>query len=102
MAPKSQSKLKAQPSDVTIKPTELAALQDSLVKRLIQTGEWDRISTVLKERLAESGWSDDTFHQAREHAQQQPKLHFQSLMNELVPKAEGPSPLTPHPPIFLD
>lgn len=83
--PKSQSSIDANSSEVV-------TLQDSLIKRLIQSGEWDRISALLKEKLSESGWTDETYHQTREHARQQPRLHFRSLMEEVVPKVEANVP----------
>ncbi|KIO28910.1 hypothetical protein M407DRAFT_242834 [Tulasnella calospora MUT 4182] len=75
-----------------ISPADLKELQDNIVKRLIQTGEWDKISAVLKDRLSESGWTDDTYNNAKETARQQQQLHFKSLMTELVPNAEATVP----------
>ncbi|KAG9007768.1 SAGA histone acetylase and TREX-2 complexes component [Tulasnella sp. 427] len=75
-----------------ISSSELKELQDNIVKRLIKTGEWDRISAVLKDRLSESGWTDETYNNAKESARQQQPLHFKTLMTEMVPNAEAAVP----------
>jgi hypothetical protein len=76
------SRTKTAPSHTEPTPAEIANLQDALIKRLLQSGEWERyalaemngtirclplgrISSALKDRLTESGWTDETYHQAK-------------------------------------
>jgi len=97
MPPRAQPKSKPKPQQtLPAAPTQpqpdLKAVQEDLIKRLIRSGEWDRISAIFKDRLAESGWTDETSYQAKEHARQQPILNFQKLMKELTPKVEATVP----------
>ncbi|KAG8981782.1 SAGA histone acetylase and TREX-2 complexes component [Tulasnella sp. JGI-2019a] len=80
------------PSGPPISPGELETLQQNLVKRLIITGEWNRLSAILKDRLDESGWMDDVSNKAKEYALQQDPLHFKTLVQELTPNAEATVP----------
>ncbi|KAG8851046.1 SAGA histone acetylase and TREX-2 complexes component [Tulasnella sp. 330] len=97
------------PSAAAVSPEELEALKQTLIKRLIDTGEWNRssfivlfqtlmiwveksLSAILKDRLHESGWMDDVSNQAKEYARQQDPLHFKTLIQELTPKAEATVP----------
>jgi len=86
------SRTKTAPSHTEPTPAEIANLQDALIKRLLQSGEWERISSALKDRLTESGWTDETYHQAKEYARQQPKLQFQTLMTDFTPRVEATVP----------
>ncbi|RSH90187.1 SAGA histone acetylase and TREX-2 complexes component [Saitozyma podzolica] len=63
------------------------AVLDEIRKRLIETGDWDRLSTLLRSRLEESGWDDDLKDYAKERARAQENLNLESLLKEVTPKA---------------
>ncbi|KAG8945704.1 hypothetical protein FRC04_000563 [Tulasnella sp. 424] len=81
MPSKAQSKTKPGAGVAEISPSDLKELQDNIVKRLIQTGEWDRHPVLT-----------NTYSFLPETARQQQQLHFKSLMTELVPNAEATVP----------
>jgi len=50
-------------------------------RRLIESGEWDQIRTVMTAKLNESGWIDDIRHKAKEDARNMESLSFQALLS---------------------
>ncbi|KAG8959927.1 SAGA histone acetylase and TREX-2 complexes component [Tulasnella sp. 419] len=82
MAPKVQQKNQPDPAE----------LQNAMMKRLIQTKEWDRISAILKERLSEHGWTDDIADRAKEDAKKQNSLNFKTLLENITPHAQNSIP----------
>jgi len=65
------------------------ALYAQLQRRMVQSGEWDRMSVQLAGLLNESGWLDDFKHRSKEMARNRDSVSFASLMAELRPQAEG-------------
>jgi len=73
---------------------EIAALYPQVHKRLVETGEWDRILLTLTRKLNESGWLDDIHNQSKESAKTASPLNFSALFAEFQPDAQTSVPLT--------
>ncbi|GLB42991.1 putative transcription factor e(y)2 [Lyophyllum shimeji] len=76
-----------------VKPAEVDALHAQIHRRLVNSGEWDRILSNLASKLNESGWSDDLLHRSKERARVMEPLSFQALFDEFAPNAQGSLPL---------
>ncbi|KAI0693563.1 transcription factor e(y)2-domain-containing protein [Cytidiella melzeri] len=66
-------------------------------RRMIESGEWDRLSATLSQRLAESGWVDDVHHRTKETARSAGSQHeakARQLMADVRDHAEGSVPPT--------
>ncbi|KAH7923592.1 hypothetical protein BV22DRAFT_1068506 [Leucogyrophana mollusca] len=72
---------------------ELDALYVQVHKRLVESGEWDRIHHLLASKLSESGWTDDLRHRTKERARVMDPLTFQALLEEITPQAKATVPL---------
>jgi len=75
-----------------VKPAEVDALHAQIQRRLVESGEWDRIMSVFSSKLNESGWSDDLRHRSKEHARAMEPLSFEGLFNEFSPHAQSTVP----------
>lgn len=64
-------------------------LHNALHQRLVETGEWDRLQTLLRRMLQDCGWEAELAQTAREKAKAQRELHLGSLVAELAPHARG-------------
>ncbi|KAK2459827.1 hypothetical protein APHAL10511_008148 [Amanita phalloides] len=60
------------------------ALYAELRRRMIETGEWDRIASTLSSKLNEQGWLDNLMDYAKERARGMPDLTFQSLYDDVL------------------
>ncbi|BEI80614.1 hypothetical protein CcaverHIS002_0111430 [Cutaneotrichosporon cavernicola] len=61
---------------------------DAVRKRLIETGDWDRIARLLRQRLEESGFDDDLKDLAKEKARKAGAPSLAQLVTEVTPEAE--------------
>ncbi|EIW77832.1 hypothetical protein CONPUDRAFT_62163 [Coniophora puteana RWD-64-598 SS2] len=62
-------------------------------KRFIESGEWDRIMTVMSSKLNDSGWIDELHDQAKERARTLEQPSFQTILEELGPQGLNSVPL---------
>ncbi|ODV70789.1 Sus1p [Cyberlindnera jadinii NRRL Y-1542] len=62
-------------------------LKVKIQTNLIQSGEYDRLSSQLKLKLAESGWLDDVRRMASEEVSSSNTTNFTKLNQTLEPKA---------------
>ncbi|KAG6333988.1 hypothetical protein ID866_5093 [Astraeus odoratus] len=69
------------------------ALYSQVHRRMVESGEWDRILRTLSAKLSENGWSDDLYHRAKEHARTMDHLLFRTLLEEVSPSAQGTVPV---------
>ncbi|EPQ27729.1 uncharacterized protein PFL1_04866 [Pseudozyma flocculosa PF-1] len=67
-------------------------LYNALHQRLVATGEWARLSTLLKRMLDDSGWEGDLNGHALELAKSQQTLSIHDLMASLTPHAKETLP----------
>ncbi|RDB22398.1 Transcription and mRNA export factor SUS1 [Hypsizygus marmoreus] len=74
-------------------PADVDAFYTQLQRRLLESGEWYRIQSILSSKLNESGWSDDIRHRTKERARVMEPLSFQSLFDEFAPHAQTSLPL---------
>ncbi|KAL1408446.1 SAGA histone acetylase and TREX-2 complexes component [Vanrija albida] len=66
-----------------------AALLDAIRKRLLETGDWERISRLLRTQLEESGFDDDVKDLAKEKARKAGAPSLGKLVAEVAPAAKG-------------
>ncbi|KAF8530128.1 transcription factor e(y)2-domain-containing protein [Hysterangium stoloniferum] len=62
-------------------------------RRLVQTGEWDRILGVLAQKLNETGWMDDMRHRGKEAARNLESPKFRTILEQVEPQAQSSIPL---------
>ncbi|KAK9459472.1 transcription factor e(y)2-domain-containing protein [Lipomyces oligophaga] len=55
--------------------------------RLVESGEYDRLSALLRQKLAASGWYDQMQELASENLKTQDTPNFEDLVNDLEQKA---------------
>ncbi|KAF8228699.1 hypothetical protein L208DRAFT_1290330 [Tricholoma matsutake] len=72
---------------------EVEALYPQVLRRLVESGEWDRIKSTLSSKLNETGWSDDMKNRTKERARNMNPLSFQTLFDESSPHAQTSIPL---------
>lgn len=66
------------------KPTNDAdALYMQVHRRMVESGEWDRILRVLSAKLSEQGWSDELYHRAKERARMMDPPLFKTVLEEI-------------------
>ncbi|OBZ73405.1 37S ribosomal protein S10, mitochondrial [Grifola frondosa] len=58
-------------------------------RRMVESGEWDRISFLLNQQLNESGWLDNFRHKSKEIARNSESVTVETLIAELHPFAEA-------------
>ncbi|TXT13477.1 hypothetical protein VHUM_00844 [Vanrija humicola] len=68
-----------------------SALMDAIRKRLLETGDWERISRLLRTQLEESGFDDDVKDLAKEKARRGGAPSLGKLVAEVAPAAKGES-----------
>ncbi|KAM6499343.1 hypothetical protein JOM56_004851 [Amanita muscaria] len=66
---------------------DLDALYAQLRRRMIETGELDRIMFVLSSRLNEAGWIDELKDHSKENARNMESLVFQPLFDDTLAHA---------------
>ncbi|KAH9946578.1 ribosomal protein S10 domain-containing protein [Amylocystis lapponica] len=64
------------------------ALYAQLQRRMVESGEWDRMSVALTRQLNESGWLDNFKHRSKEMARNMDPAPFETLIAELQPQAD--------------
>ncbi|SCZ90996.1 BZ3500_MvSof-1268-A1-R1_Chr1-3g02459 [Microbotryum saponariae] len=69
-------------------PTEAQQLESALRDRLINSGEYDRLLILLKQRLDKTGWQDQVRGIAREQARGD-NVKLLSLVDQVEPTAFG-------------
>ncbi|KAF8331015.1 hypothetical protein F5887DRAFT_76839 [Amanita rubescens] len=65
-------------------PADLDALYAQLRRRMVETGEWDRIMFVLSSKLSEDGWLDELKDHSKEKARGTEHLAFQPLLDNVL------------------
>ncbi|RSH88227.1 SAGA histone acetylase and TREX-2 complexes component [Apiotrichum porosum] len=70
---------------------------DTIRKRLLETGDWDRISRLLRQQLEESGFDDELKDLAKETARKQGAPSLAKLVADVTPAANA-TVLSIHPP----
>ncbi|KII84716.1 hypothetical protein PLICRDRAFT_57244 [Plicaturopsis crispa FD-325 SS-3] len=68
-------------------------LYEQIQRRLVESGDWDRIQRLLAQKLNESGWTDDLRHQSKEKARASPPPTAHNLLEQLSPQARTTMPL---------
>ncbi|GBE85749.1 hypothetical protein BKA93DRAFT_826494 [Sparassis latifolia] len=63
-----------------------------LHRRMVESGEWDRLSAVLMRELNEYGWLDDMRHRSKEMARGMERPTVEQLMAGLRAHAEASVP----------
>ncbi|KAF8556683.1 hypothetical protein OG21DRAFT_1408597 [Imleria badia] len=75
------------------KPTSTLDTDDlyaQLHRRMIESGEWDRIRRLMSSKLSEHGWVDEMRHRAKERARSMDTLSFRVLLEEIsLPARDG-------------
>ncbi|KAG6373584.1 transcription factor e(y)2-domain-containing protein [Boletus reticuloceps] len=61
-------------------------------RRMVESGEWDRILRLLTSKLSEHGWVDEIRHRAKERARSMDALSFRLLLEEIMPPAQASIP----------
>lgn len=62
-------------------------------RRLVQTGEWNRILGLLAHKLNETGWTDDMRHHGKEAARDLESPKFCTIFEQVEPQAQSSIPL---------
>jgi len=68
------------------------SVENELHRRMVVSGEWDRINQLLKRGLDESGWTDTVTDHAREECRQAPRLNVRSVERNVAPDAHASIP----------
>ncbi|KAI9458991.1 transcription factor e(y)2-domain-containing protein [Boletus coccyginus] len=61
-------------------------------RRMVESGEWDRILRLLTSKLSENGWVDEIRHRAKERARSMDTLSFRGILEEVSPPAQANMP----------
>ncbi|KAI0787100.1 transcription factor e(y)2-domain-containing protein [Irpex lacteus] len=72
-----------------------SALYAQIHRRMVESGEWDRLSATLSQRLAETGWADEVHHHSKEIAKSagpQSGKTARQIMTDVQQHAEGSVP----------
>ncbi|KAH7886640.1 transcription factor e(y)2-domain-containing protein [Phlebopus sp. FC_14] len=72
---------------------EIESLYSQVHRRMVESGEWDRILRLLAAKLSEHGWSDELCHRAKERARAMDPLSFRAVLEEISPHAQVTVPL---------
>ncbi|KAI6127081.1 hypothetical protein F5141DRAFT_1085390 [Pisolithus sp. B1] len=74
--------------------TDADALYKEVHRRMVESGEWDRILRVLSAKLSEQGWSDELYHRAKERARIMDPPLFKTILEEISLHGEATVPLS--------
>lgn len=74
--------------------SEAEMLYVEVHRRMVESGEWDRILHQLSSKLSESGWTDDLLHRAKENSRSMEPLSLQAILQELLSHAQTSVPLS--------
>jgi len=72
---------------------EVDKLAGPLHRRMVTSGEWDRINRKLKHLLDESGWTDETRDRAIEEYKRSSNLKIRTLESTIAPQSISSVPL---------
>ncbi|KZP10757.1 hypothetical protein FIBSPDRAFT_200003 [Athelia psychrophila] len=72
--------------------TASEGLHAQIQRRMVESGEWDRIQLLLSSKLSETGWTDDLSHRSKEQARGMEHLSFSDLLQEFTPQAQNSIP----------
>ncbi|KAI0286252.1 hypothetical protein BC826DRAFT_1109035 [Russula brevipes] len=67
--------------------SESESLFHQLQRRMVESGEWDRILLQLRYQLRDSGWMDSTHAQMLEHAYGLEQPSYRELLDEAIKHA---------------
>jgi len=59
------------------------AIYAQIQRRLVESGEWDRIEAMLKSKLNESGWLDDLHHRSKEMLRDRAPISVENVVEVL-------------------
>ncbi|KAL4244553.1 Transcription and mRNA export factor SUS1 [Abortiporus biennis] len=68
------------------------ALYAQIQRRMVESGEWDRIRSILASKLNEAGWVDNLHHKSKEMARDLSSISARRLSEELDPVAQTSVP----------
>ncbi|KAI0791346.1 transcription factor e(y)2-domain-containing protein [Abortiporus biennis] len=68
------------------------ALYAQIQRRMVESGEWDRIRSILAGKLNEAGWVDNLHHKSKEMARDLSSISARRLSEELDPVAQTSVP----------
>ncbi|KAA1471011.1 hypothetical protein DENSPDRAFT_798616 [Dentipellis sp. KUC8613] len=72
--------------------SEIDALYSKIQRRMVESGEWERIRLLLSYRLNDAGWIDTARGQSSEHAHAMEPLSFRQLLEHISPSAKATVP----------
>ncbi|KAI6144326.1 hypothetical protein BKA82DRAFT_760236 [Pisolithus tinctorius] len=70
------------------------ALYTQVHRRMVESGDWDRILRVLSAKLSEQGWSDELYHRAKERARMMDPPLFKTVLEEISLHGEATVPVS--------
>ncbi|KAF9006186.1 transcription factor e(y)2-domain-containing protein [Cyathus striatus] len=73
---------------------DVEVLYTQLRRRMMESGEWDHIQSILTAKLNESGWLDEVKDGSKEKARVMEPLSFQQLFEETTSKIASEIPLS--------
>ncbi|ETW76463.1 hypothetical protein HETIRDRAFT_53245 [Heterobasidion irregulare TC 32-1] len=74
--------------------SEIDTLYSQVHRRLVDSGEWDRISLSLKYKLNDEGWIDQLRGKSKEQARVMEPLSLRQLLELVEPSAQASVPET--------
>lgn len=69
---------------MTKSTSDADALYTQVHRRMVESGDWDRILRVLSAKLSEQGWSDELYHRAKERARMMDPPLFKTILEEIT------------------
>ncbi|KIM64489.1 hypothetical protein SCLCIDRAFT_115005 [Scleroderma citrinum Foug A] len=67
-------------------------LYEQVHRRMVESGEWDRILRVMSTGLSEHGWSGKVHDRAKERARTMDRPFFQAILEEVSQYAQANVP----------
>ncbi|KAK9477349.1 transcription factor e(y)2-domain-containing protein [Lipomyces japonicus] len=64
-----------------------AEIREKVHEKLIESGEYERISSILRQKLLETGWYDKVNELAYDKLKAQENPNFEKLVNDIEPKS---------------
>jgi len=61
-------------------------------RRMVESGEWDRMLRVLSSKLSEHGWADEMRHHTKECARLMDPPSFRAILEEISSPAQANVP----------
>ncbi|KXN91849.1 Transcription and mRNA export factor ENY2 [Leucoagaricus sp. SymC.cos] len=66
------------------------SLYAHLKRSLVESGEWDQLQAMMRERLNEAGWVDELKSESKEASR---RVDFQSVLAQVIPHAQASLPM---------